>query len=116
MPTARALAALIVLASTLAAGCVSPALTQNGTTAAPKTVDELLPIQVSNVLNFTESVVTPAVGTATDFYEPTMEISDTGTMYVTAHVAGAATTGSPAYFSTDHGATWKQLPFAGPAA
>src|SRR5438552_9123733 len=39
-----------------------------------------------------------------------MEVPDAGAIYATARVIGAATTGSPAYVSNDHGKTWTQLP------
>lgn len=97
------------------AGCVSPA-------AEPLSVSVdisagltgLIPIVIENVMNFQQSVVAPAVGLSDDLYEPTMEVSDTGTIYVAGHVIAAATTGTPAYYSNDDGATWAPLPFLGP--
>lgn len=105
----------IALASMALAGCVTPAAEQ----LAPDSLLDpelagLLPITIENVMGFTQSVVAPAVGTAADLYEPTMEVSDSGTIYVAGHVIGAATTGTPAYFSNDDGKTWEQLPFLGP--
>lgn len=68
------------------------------------------------LMTFRQSVVSEAQGVAADLYEPTMEVSDTGTIYVAAHVIGAATTGTPAWYSRDDGASWTQLPFAGPVS
>lgn len=104
----------------LVAGCVDPPAKPDASTDPP--IDDVIPpllkvteITIEDVMTFTESIVSPAQGVAADLYEPTMEVSDTGTLYVAAHVIGAATTGTPAYFSNDDGATWEQLPFLGPA-
>lgn len=108
----RAWLAVLVTVAVAWAGCVGG--DSDAAPAArvelPTGVPALLPIVVSNVMNFTQSVVAPAVGIASDLYEPTMEVSDTGTIYVAGHVVGAATTGTPAYFSNDDGATWEPLP------
>lgn len=60
---------------------------------------------------FTESVVDAAVSVAEDLYEPTMEVSDAGVIYVTGHTAGVDSTGAPVYMSRDDGQSWSQLPF-----
>jgi chitodextrinase len=62
---------------------------------------------------FTEFKVSPAVEVAQDLYEPTMDVSDHGVLYLTAHVVGVDATGSPAFFSKDDGKTWAQLPLQG---
>lgn len=81
-------------------------------------VDAVLPgildVAADTVMGFTQSIVSPAQGLAADLYEPTMEVSASGTIYVAGHVVAAATTGTPAYYSNDDGATWQPLPFAGP--
>lgn len=61
-------------------------------------------------MGFTGYVVGPAQGVVQDLYEPAITISSSGAMYVTGHVIGAYTTGTPAYVSTNSGATWTQLP------
>ena len=110
-PTRVALATLTLTTLALA-GCVTP----NDVTPAAATdvlpdLEDLIPLNVENVLSFTESVVTPAVGLATDLYEPTLEVSPTGVIYVAGHTVAAATTGTPAYYSKDDGKTWEPLPF-----
>lgn len=96
------------------AGCVGP---ESDPEVAPPSVDVpsvYLPIQkvrLDNLMTFAESIVSPAQGVLADLYEPTMEVSDTGTIYVAGHVIGAATTGTPAYYSNDDGKTWEVLPF-----
>ena len=110
-------ARLVTLALTMAAlaGCVSPAAVTPSTDALPlEGLAGVLPVSVENVMSFSQSVVSPAVGLATDLYEPTMEVSDTGTIYVAGHTVLAATTGTPAYYSNDGGKTWAPLPFLGP--
>ena len=113
IPTARTLLVTLALMTVAFAGCVSPAAqTPAGTTAdLDLPLDGILPIDIENLMNFTQSIVTPAVGTAADLYEPTMEVSDTGTIYVAGHVIAAATTGTPAYYSNDDGKSWAPLPF-----
>ncbi len=116
LPARAVLAALTLLTVTLA-GCVNPAdPTPASTDVTVPDLTAILPVTISNVMTFTKSIVTPAVGIAADLYEPTMEVSDTGTIYVAGHVIGAATTGTPAYYSNDDGKTWKPLPFAGSIA
>jgi hypothetical protein len=109
-----ALAALLVL--TVLAGCSQ----HEPRSPVPAPVDAgFEPVQdvpIADTMHFEQSIVTPAKGLANDLYEPTMEASDDGTLYVAAHVAGAATTGTPAYYSDDDGASWKQLPFVDQAA
>lgn len=110
---ARALLLTLSMTAVAVAGCIGPEDTAPAATAPDVLtgVTGLLPISIENVMNFTQSVVTPAVGLAADLYEPTMEVSDSGTLYVAGHVIGAATTGTPAYYSNDDGATWAPLPF-----
>jgi hypothetical protein len=62
---------------------------------------------------FQEFVVKPAVDYTGDLYEPTIEVSDSGVVYITGHTIAIDTTGAPVFFSRDDGATWKQLPFSG---
>lgn len=109
---ASALALLLAAAGCFGGGQDAPP----GSPVAPGHVVDLQPIALANGMTFRQSVVSPAQGVAADLYEPTMEVSDTGTLYVAAHVIGAATTGTPAYFSRDDGASWDQLPFLGPLA
>ena len=105
----------MAVTATALAGCVSPAaVTPGADQPLPVDLEGVLPISVDNVMNFSQAVVTAAIGTATDLYEPTMEVSDTGTIYVAGHTILVATTGTPAYFSRDDGKTWEPLPFAGP--
>lgn len=115
MALPRLLAAL-ALATVALAGCTStvPDPVPEGT--VPDVLPTELALHPTNLLKFHQEFVTPAVGIAQDLYEPTMEVSDTGTLYVAAHVIGAATTGTPAYYSRDDGKTWSQLPIAGPVS
>jgi len=106
LPAPRALLLCLVLA-----GCVTPGAGVDPAALGVPGLDGLLPISIENVMDFTQSIVSPAIGTAADLYEPTMEVSGTGTLYVAGHVIGAATTGTPAYYSNDDGKTWAPLPF-----
>ncbi len=46
-----------------------------------------------------------------DPYEPTMEVCDDGSIYVTGHTFLVDTTGAPVFGSHDDGATWEALPW-----
>jgi len=113
MRTLRAWLLVLTLSSTALAGCVTlpSAVTPAATLPDANALGLPLPIAVDNVMLFAQSVVGPAIGTATDLYEPTMEVSNTGTLYVAGHTILAATTGTPAYYSNDDGKTWAPLPF-----
>ena len=42
-------------------------------------------------------------------YEPTIDVSDDGTVYVSAHSTEVGRNPAPAYFSLDDGATWESM-------
>lgn len=110
-PSTPGLWASLAILALLTAGCSSsPAPTKSLTVEVPAHL-ERSNVTVAGTMAFAPSVVTPAVGLAQDLYEPNLEVSDRGTIYVVAHVAGAVDTGSPAYVSTNDGGSWKQLPF-----
>jgi hypothetical protein len=69
-------------------------------------------VDVENAMSFVESVVTPAVHFGHGLYEPTIDVSDSGVIYISSHTTGVDTTGAPAYYSDDGGESWQQLPFA----
>jgi hypothetical protein len=75
-----------------------------------KILDDSL-ANIEGPMVFVESVVTAAITYAADLYEPTMEVSESGVIYVTGHTIAADTTGAPVFMSKDNGATWTQLPF-----
>ncbi len=114
------LLAVLVLAVTAFAGCAgtdAPDTSETDTpdVTPPAALPPVVNATVDIVYNFTTSVVDAAVSFAADLYEPTMEVSDNGVIYITGHTIGADTTGAPVFMSKDDGATWTQLPFAGPA-
>jgi len=124
----RALLLLLAAASLLAAGCIgaedgpSDEIDADAADVDDETPHELvepglleLNTTVDPDLEFNETVVDAAVGYASDLYEPTIEVSDNGVIYVTGHTILVDTTGAPVFMSHDDGETWEQLPFAGPA-
>ncbi|MFA5943788.1 MAG: hypothetical protein WC876_04900 [Candidatus Thermoplasmatota archaeon] len=113
---ARAWLTSAVLVLVTVAGCSAPADKDTGPSVNLPPLVSVMTIQVEDAMTFSQSVVSEAQAVGQDLYEPTMEVSDTGAIYVAAHVIGAATTGTPAYISTDDGATWKQLPAIGPVS
>ncbi len=76
---------------------------------------DVLDVEIEDVMSFQETIVDAAIGYTADLYEPTMEVSDTGVIYVTGHTILVDTTGAPVFMSDDDGESWSQLPFAGPA-
>lgn len=109
---------LLLVASMVLAGCLNAPLGAQSTdhqANLPTLPGAVSPV-VAQAMTLTRSVVSPAVGLAQDLYEPSVTVGSNGTIYVAGHVTGAASTGTPAYVSNDGGATWKQLPFAGPAS
>lgn len=60
---------------------------------------------------FVEHHVDGASGVGGSLYEPTMEVSEEGTIFITGHTLLVDTTGAPVYGSWDNGTTWSQLPF-----
>lgn len=103
--------ALALVALLLAAGCAQPS-----GDGGDGVVDASHGWTRTDALRFEESIVTPAVGSTLDLFEPMVEVSDRGTIYVAGHTMGALVTGTPAYVSRDDGASWAPLPFLGPAA
>jgi hypothetical protein len=110
-PSRPLLLTVLLVASLLAAGCSSKPAASKGDTPLAPVHAEFADAAVANTMAFTRSVIPQAVGTSNDLYEPNLEVSDKGVIYVVAHVAAAVDTGSPAFVSRDDGATWAQLPF-----
>ncbi len=112
----RGLILLIALAM-LSAGCIGAiddADDLDQTSALPGTGD-VVDLPIEQVMTATETVVDAAVGYTNDLYEPTMEVSDNGVIYVTGHTILVDTTGAPVFKSADGGESWEQLPFAASA-
>jgi hypothetical protein len=81
----------------------------------PVDLDELLNVSLDlGVLvdvTFTESVVDFAADRTGDLYEPTIEVCDDGSIYITGHTIAVDTTGAPVFASHDGGETWEQAPW-----
>ena len=112
---ARLLVSLLALATL--AGCVAdeaePTPAPGGSLAAPPVLSDLLNDTLARLPNMTflPRVVTAAIDYTGDLYEPTMEVCDDGSIYITGHTILVDTTGAPVFGSHDDGATWEQLPF-----
>jgi len=114
---------LILAAAVATAGCIGTVSSPSEDEEDTEEIDQAsveepqrgklvdLDTSVEPSLSFTERNVDAAVGYARDLYEPTMEVSDTGVIYVTGHTMGAAVTGAPVFMSQDDGESWEQLPF-----
>ncbi len=114
----RTLFVLSLLTVTALAGCTNAPADNPATVDAPLSID---PTDVLALLNetlaagmpmvFNQSIVDAAVSLASDLYEPTMEVSRDGAIFITGHTAVVDSTGAPVYGSWDGGLTWSQLPF-----
>lgn len=97
-----------ILTAALLAGCSTPA--PEATTSPPSP-----PPPPAERMTF-EAHRLPVVHQGHGLYEPTIDVSSSGVIYVTAHSTGVdANSGVPAYFSKDDGKTWASLPFAATA-
>jgi hypothetical protein len=104
----RVLVALLTLAAVLASGCNDPVEPAPSTSTTP-------PPPPPEPMNFTTHRL-PAVHQGHGLYEPTIDASPEGTLYVSAHSAGIGVAPAPGYVSRDGGATWSALAVAGSAA
>ncbi|MHB1260253.1 MAG: hypothetical protein ACYC2H_00915 [Thermoplasmatota archaeon] len=112
----RSLLVLVTLGLATVAGCLDASPDSDPVVPAPVALGPIVNASITSAMGFTESVVTAAVDVSGDLYEPTMEVCDDGSIYITAHTIAVDTTGAPVFGSHDGGATWEQLPFLGPAA
>ncbi len=67
-------------------------------------------LTVDGTMVFRTSIVDAGTSIANDLYEPTIDVSREGTIYVAGHVIAAVTTGTPAFVSNDDGVSWRPLP------
>jgi len=88
----------------LLAGCTTPTTTNTTTTPPPV-------VPVIEAMNFTTFDL-PAIHQGQGLYEPTIDVSPSGVIYVSAHTTGVDAGGAPAYYSKDDGKTWLTLPIA----
>lgn len=103
---------MLAVSVAMLAGCIDADEPTAETQLDPAVLPEGPEVAVVGTMTFVESVVSPAVHFARGLYEPTIDVSDLGTIYISAHTIGVDTTGAPAFYSKDDGATWTQLPFA----
>ncbi len=107
---------LLITLSLLTAGCLGAQDASDDLQASAVELpdpDELVDVKldVDASITFESTIVDAAVGYEADLYEPTMEVSDTGVIYVTGHTILVDTTGAPVFMSKDDGESWEQLPF-----
>lgn len=111
------LAALLAL--TAFAGCLdddpASANTTDGTLPTGLTPDLGLlvdrTVATAGSITLVPSVVDAGVDVTGDLYEPTLEVCEDGSIYITAHTILVDTTGAPVFGSHDEGASWAQLPW-----
>ncbi|HVL87676.1 MAG TPA: hypothetical protein VM681_06690 [Candidatus Thermoplasmatota archaeon] len=112
---ARLILPVLATAGLVLAGCLGP---DSGALLDPQVTDALpldIDLEVTDAMAFALSAVLPAVHFGHGLYEPTIDVSSSGVIYISAHTTGIDTTGAPAFFSSDDGKTWRQLPFASSA-
>lgn len=113
---------LTLLTVAMLAGCLGGGDADDLGNDEPSATDSDGPVQVADLINDTSaagtepitlerSVVDAAVDMTGDLYEPTMEVCDDGSIYITGHTIAVDTTGAPVFGSHDDGETWAQLPW-----
>ena len=116
----RAITLAFLIAATALAGCAEDPASDPPTTAdeplvpgVPETnVTKLIARATGVPITLEESLVdVPTIDELHDPYEPTMEVCDDGSIYVTGHTFLVDTTGAPVWGSHDDGASWAQLPW-----
>lgn len=112
----RSLLVLAALGLSMMAGCLDSSPGADPVVPSPDALGPVANATVTSVMAFGESVVTAAVDVSGDLYEPTIEVCDDGSIYITGHTIAVDTTGAPVFGSHDEGATWAQLPLLGPVA
>jgi hypothetical protein len=99
--------ALLSLISISLAGCVGEETAGDSDLGATEETGGTIPATTAaEYATFTM----PAVHQGHGLYEPTIDVSNTGVIYVSAHSTGIGQAPAPAYFSKDDGVTWKNLP------
>lgn len=73
------------------------------------------PLSVRTDAGYEAFRVEPAVHQGHGLYEPTIDIAQDGTIYISSHSTGIGVLPSPAYVSLDDGATWAPMATAGAA-
>lgn len=113
MPTRTAvLITALALLTVGLAGCIGSDSQDEFDPGSTETPTDVAPgVDLNGTMSFVESVI-PAVHFGHGLYEPTIDVSGSGVIYVSAHTTGVDTTGAPAWYSDDDGETWQQLPFA----
>ncbi len=117
----RTMIVAIAMTSIALAGCLSDGDVETDAVALP--LDVPVPVDVNALLNvsldvnalldlsFVESVVVAGADRTGDMYEPTIDVCDDGSIYITTHTILVDTTGAPVFGSHDDGETWAQLPW-----
>lgn len=108
---AKVLLAALSLGVLLFAGCLGSDDADETETPAPTGTD-LDPVGAA----YEAFVVSPAIHQGHGLYEPTIDVSPEGALYISSHSTGVGVGPSPSYVSTDDGATWAPMAFASGAA
>jgi hypothetical protein len=103
----RTLVCALLVAAAFA-GCATP-------TPEPVPDPDPTPPEPLAAMSF-ETYQLPAIHTGHGLYEPTIDVSPEGVIYVSAHSTGIGLVPAPGYYSVDDGVTWESLALAGPAA
>ncbi|MEA3190749.1 MAG: hypothetical protein QOD77_1331 [Thermoplasmata archaeon] len=98
----------VVAVALLLAGC-SQQSSDTTTSSSPTQPPAAVPMAFA-------THVLPAVHAGHGLYEPTIDVSGSGVLYVSAHSTGVDVQGAPAFFSVDDGVTWSNLPLPGSPA
>ncbi len=107
---ARVPTLIVILMAASFSGCVNPETTADDSRAGVDVkkfrADAILVDVAKQVLSNFELSVLPAVFPGHGLYEPTIDVSDDGTIYYSAHSQDVGRNPAPAYYSLDDGKTW----------
>lgn len=111
----RAPLLIALIAFAALAGCTAKDETAPGPVAtvpgAPVDLAQLVNQTGLASMSFTPRLVTAAVDITGDLYEPTIEVTEAGSIFITGHTILVDTTGAPVFGSYDDGVNWVQLPW-----
>jgi hypothetical protein len=109
----RSSALLLILMTAVFSGCVDPQTTADDSRAGVDVKrlrsDPIIVDVAKQVLSNFELHVLPAVFPGHGLYEPTIDVADDGTIYLSAHSQDVGRNPAPAYYSRDDGKTWLSM-------
>src|SRR5688572_24624831 len=102
-------AVILLLLAAAFAGCVeqeAPPVQDTQTSAKRLRAPGIVVYVAEQVRSNVKLSILPSVSPGHGLYEPTIDVSDDGTVYYSAHSQDVGRNPSPAYYTQDNGETW----------